>query len=366
MESTMLSMRQFHILIVCATLSTAFFLLPSTLIANAHQHAWLVPLWTGAVGIACTLPWIFLSSRYPRLDVVQIAQRLLGEFLGKLVSLIIIFHMLLTCAWVLNNLDDFMTSTLLQNTNEWVFDAAFITIAAYGSIRGIAAISRTAEFFFPLMLIGFTLFFILAIKTWDWSSFNPVGAFDWEGIFPKSTFMIAFPYLDGFTLLMIFPYVKEKPGRNYIKAASLGALLLSLITFIVAGVLGISRASHVIFPLFVVAQELEVSPFVEHLEATISNLWLILVYIKLTLSFYCATVALEHTFAVRSRGLIAFPLAIMCIGFAQSMHDNIIADLEWIGRYLLQYFALDTILLPILLILVYLIKRWTAGRATAS
>ncbi|MBM7566596.1 GerAB/ArcD/ProY family transporter [Paenibacillus sacheonensis] len=361
MNDTTVTMRQFHIIVVFTTLSTAFFLLPSSLIADAKQHAWLVPLWTGAAGIASTLPWIYLARRHARLNLMQINERILGRPFGKLANLMLLFHMVIVCAWVLNNLDDFMTTTLMQQTKEWVFDAAFLFTALYAAQKGITAIARTAELFAPMLIAMFSVFFVLAVHSWDWSQFAPAAEFDWSGILRKPSYMIAFPFMDGFMFVMIFPYIKEKAGANYVKCAAAGALLLSLITFIVTGVLGVSRAPHVTFPLFVMAQELMISSFLEHMEATIAILWFALVFVKLSFTFYCAITGIAQTCGMRSGGLIAVPLAILIVGFAQSMHRNLIENLEWLARYLLPYYSLNTLALPLLLIAVDLIRRRRAA-----
>ncbi|NHN31489.1 GerAB/ArcD/ProY family transporter [Paenibacillus agricola] len=357
MENVLLSVRQFRLLIVFSTMSTAFFLLPTVLITNAKQHAWLVPLWTGIVGIGSSLLWVYLATKYPKLNLIQICRSVTGKYVGTVIGLLLIFQMVLLCAWILNNLDDFMATTMLPHTDEWIFGACFLVIAVYSTIKGIESIARTTEFLAPILIIAFIGIFLLVMKNWDGTHLTPLLEFDWDGIFRKSSFMIAFPYMDAFSFIMIFPYVKAKPGFIYLQGASIATLFLSTITFILIGVLGVSRASHLTFPLFSMAQELLVSPFLEHLEAIISLQWLILVFIKLALTFYCVVIGLVHTFNLNNRGMLSLPLAIIMLGLSQSMHQNIIENMEWVEKYILLNHSFFAVCIPALLIIIHFTIR---------
>ncbi|MWC27995.1 endospore germination permease [Paenibacillus sp. MMS18-CY102] len=361
MEQATISTRQFYLLVLFSTMSTSFFLLPPALIGNAKQYGWLIPLWTGIVGIGSSLLWVYLTVKFPKQNLIQICHSLLGKFMGTIAGSLIILQSLLISAWVINNLNDFMSITLLTHTNELVFGACFLVVAVYATIKGIASIARTTEFFMPILLISFVIFFLLSIKTWDWSHFTPVMPIDWNGLFFKSSSMIAFPYMDGFTLMMLFPFVKQKAVSAYLNGSILAAILLSFITFIIIGVLGVSRASHNTYPLYKMAQELEISPFLEHLEAVISIGWLVFVFIKLALNFYCAVLGMSHLFKMADRGKIAIPLSVIVSAMALDMHPNFIENIEWITHYTLLHNSIFGVMLPFLLILVYLLtpKRRT-------
>ncbi|MFJ5763122.1 endospore germination permease [Neobacillus sp. NPDC093182] len=357
MEDATLSKRQFLSIVIFTTISTAFYLLPPVLIADAKQYAWLVPIWTGFAGIGISFLWVYLANQFPKANLIQISNHVLGRVAGMVVSILLVFQMILICSWVVNNLDDFMTTTLLPNTNDWVFGACFLVIAVYSTVKGIETLARTTEFFAPLLILIFFLFFSISINVWDWSRFAPVLEIDWEGVFYKSSFMIAFPYMDAFTFIMIFPYVKENPGLVYLKGALLGVLFLSAVTFLIIGTLGVSRASHIAYPLFTLSQELELTQFLEHIEGGFSIFWLILVFIKLMFTFYCAVTGIAQTFNIQHRGLISAPLAIMILGFAQSMHQNIIENVEWMKKYLLPQVSFVNVVIPTLLIVVHFINK---------
>ncbi|EFM12404.1 spore germination protein [Paenibacillus curdlanolyticus YK9] len=355
METATISYRQFQLLVLFTTVSTAYFLLPPALIGNAKQYGWFIPLWTGVVGIGSSLLWVYLTVKFPKQNLVQIARSILGPIAGSIVGMLLIFQSVLICAWVINNLDDFMSITLLTNTNELVFGSCFLVITVYATIKGIESIARTTEFFMPLLLISFIIFFILSIKTWSWSRFAPVLPIDWHGMFYKSSLLIAFPYMDAFTLFMLFPFVEQRPVSAYLKGSFVAAFILAFITFIVIGVLGVTRASHITYPLFKMAQELEISPFLEHLEALISIGWLTFVFIKLALNFYCAVLGLSHLFSIQDRGKTAIPLAVIVSALSLHMHGNIIENHEWISHYTLFNNSIYGVLIPLLLVAAYLL-----------
>lgn len=357
METRSITSRQYFLIVVFSTTSTAFFLVPPVLIANAGPHAWIVPIWTGFVGITGTLFWMYLATKFPKLNLIEICIRIFGRYAGRLCGLLLAFEMFMTCCWLIYNLQDFVTNTQLNKTNAWVIDATFLLLVLYSTVKGITSIARTTEVVMPIVAVTFLLFFLLVLNTWDWGEFTPALEVNGDGLFRKSSLMIAFPFMDAFSLIMIFPLVQKKPAKTYLKGAVFAALFLSFITFIITGSLGISRASHLTYPLFTMAQELEVSEFLEHMESTISLLWLMFIYVKLAFTFYATVMALSCIFNIGSRGLIALPLAVLLLGFSQSMHQNTIFDIEWVTRYLLIHHTFYTVIIPLVLIGAYLAFR---------
>ena len=73
--------------------------------------------------------------------------------------------------------------------------------------------------------------------------------------------LIGYPFMEGIFFMMLFPYVRSRRNASFILAIAATALLLSVMTFFTIGVLGVTRATHDTYPLFVIVQEIHLGTF---------------------------------------------------------------------------------------------------------
>ncbi|MDF2680444.1 MAG: germination protein, partial [Brevibacillus sp.] len=196
------------------------------------------------------------------------------------------------------------------------------------------------------------------IGDWNGERLLPMLELDvWQSIVDNRQ-MFAFPFMETSAFLMIFPLVQGgKYTKPFLKGITLAALNLSLVTFLTIGILGVVRASHLTYPIFTIARELDFGGFIQHVEATTTMFWIFAIFIKLTVSFYCATLGLCQLFHIQSRGVIAFSLIWLIAGIALSNHANVIEMIAWDQKYDFGYQLFFSLFIPLLLFSV----RWMRG-----
>lgn len=358
MESKSMTAWQMFLLVFSYTLGTAIFLRPGELIFTTKQDAWLVPLWCGLLGTVLATFWLLLARKFHGQSIVQICVTVLGKKAGTLFGLLYAWYFIHLSSWVVRNLGDFMSATIMPRTPITAFHLLFLLVCTYAVIQGIRTIGRVSEFLTPLIFLTFSLVWITRGGDWNFERFLPVFELDlWKSIVENRQ-MLAFPFMETSAFLMIFPLVHDgKYVKPFLKGIVLSALTLSLVTFLTIGILGVVRASHLTYPLFTIAKEIDFGNFVQHVEATTTMFWIFAIFVKLTVSLYCATLALCQLFHIQKRGIVAFPLIWLIAGIALSDHANVVEMMDWDHKYDFAYQLLYTLFIPLLLISVSWMRR---------
>lgn len=356
MEKGQISAGQFFILIFGYLLGTSFFFRPGGLIALAKQDAWIVPLWAGAAGVLMTLIWIKLANHYPGLTIIQICTKAAGKGIGGLIALLYIGYFVHLSALIIRNLGDFMKVTLMPRTPITVFHVMFLLIICYAVIKGVETIARATQLLLPLVTLTFLFIFVVALYEWNWDRFQGMFRMNVWTTMKETRSLLAFPYMDSVVFMMLFPYVRSKIKVSFILGVVVATLLLSLIVFFTIGVLGVTRASHETYSLFLIVSEIHIGTFFENLESTIALILLVAIFIKLSVAYYGAVLGLCQLFRVNDRSWLAISLILLISGLALGF-DNVLENMEFSNNYYFEYMLLYAIIFPSLLIFLTWMKQ---------
>lgn len=356
MEKAQISAWQFFVLVLGYLLGTSFFFRLGGLIAMAKQDAWIIPIWTGAAGVFLSLIWIKLAAYYPGYTLIQICTQVAGKAIGGLIALLYIGYFVHLSALITRNLGDFMKQTLMPRTPITVFHVMFLLLICYAVIKGGETIARSTEFLFPLVTVTFLFVFFIALSEWNWDRFQGLFRMNVISTMKETRSLFGFPFMEAFVFMMLFPYVRSKIKVSFLLATVFTALLLSAGIFFMIGVLGVTRASHETYPLFLIVQEIYIGTFFEHLESTLALILLIVIFIKLSVTYYCAVSGLCQLFRVNNRSWIAFSLILLISGLSMGF-DNVMENIEFNRRYYFEYMLLFAVVFPLLLLFLTWIKQ---------
>ncbi|MFF2483846.1 endospore germination permease [Paenibacillus sp. NPDC058071] len=356
MESNQLTVWQFFVLTISFILGTSFFFIPGGLIAVAKQDAWIVPLWAGAAGILNAFVWFRLSDQYPGLTLIQICTEAAGKALGGVLALMYVAYFTQLSAFITRNLGDFMKQSLMRLTPLSVFHVIFLFIIVYAVTKGFETIARSSEVLFPIVTATFIFVFGFALVEWDWGRFQGMFRMDvWKTV-KETRSIFGFPFMEALCFLMLFPYVQKRKKSIFISALIIATLMLSVITFFAIGVLGVYRASHDAYPMFVIVQELHIGLFLEHLESAVALILLVAIFIKLSISYYCSVAGLCQLFQITDRMWLALAFVPIVAGFALG-YENMVENIEFSQKYDFEYTVFFSLILPLFLLLLTWFKK---------
>jgi len=362
MKTVRIGRWQLFLLTANFTIGTTVFVLLGTLIEAGRQDAWLIPLWGGAFGCALAAFWSSLLNRYPGHNIVGVCRIVLGPKIGSAVALMYVWYCVNVASWVTRNLSDFLKMTIMPHTPMHVIHVMFLLVAGYAVVKGIEPIARLMEIFAPIMFLSFWFVLFVAVSPWEWHHFRPVFGTDLRATFLKTVSFLGFPFMQAMVVTFVWPFAGRKAMLPFVGGIAAAAVSLSAIIAFLLGIMGIYRSSHLTFPLFTLAQEVEVGSVLQHLESIMSMIWLLLIFSQLSVSLFGAFEGLREIFRLRTRKPIVAALILIISALAVTIEENIQTNLEWNQKYTFPYFSFLMIVVPLVLYAVGWIKRRTRGK----
>lgn len=341
-------------------LGSAALILPTSITAIAKQDGWMSMLLAGPFNYFILIALLALADRFPNLSLAQYAERVLGVWGGKIITLLYIFFFLLLSALVLRNISDFMNLSVLPLTPEWFIDSTFMIVVIYGVYLGIETIARTGEILFTwgmfvIVIVTFSLF-----NQFDFHNFEPFLYEGWErpikGVYP----ILGFPIGEFVFMTMIFPLVREKDRKKLRKSLKLSAMLITvisvLITVFLVGVMGVDEASRSPFAVYDMAKNINIEEILVRVEILVAMVWIGTVFMKLALCVYVLTVITAQMLKLSTYRTLILPYAVIIVPLSLIVYRNAAHAKEFAMSVWTIYSLFQGFILPLLLLVIAIIR----------
>jgi spore germination protein KB len=141
-----------------------------------------------------------------------------------------------------------------------------------------------------------------------------------------------------------------------------GILWSSLICFtaiiISILVLGVVISTKAKYPVFVLLKEINVGNIFTRLEYFISVIWTITQFVVGAMFFYSSAAGISELFKLRSHRFIVLPLALIIFIMSGVAFTSDVANKEWSRNIFIPYSITMGLVIPLLLLLVYFLKKF--------
>lgn len=355
----MISIHQFTVLVILITIGEAILVLPAIVAANAKQDAWLSTILALAFGLLVVYLFIKVGNLYPKLSLVQYNHKILGKWFGSIASLFFFGYLFLSIAAHLRELGDFISAQILPYTPIQVIHLMFILIIIMGVRSGLETIARTSEILAPIVfLFLLTLFiFILPKVHFDWV--QPILENGMKPVLQGTITATAFPFMELVVFLMIIPHInqQEKVKKGFFIGAAIGGVVLIMVVLLCILVLGEPTTARKIYPTYTLARSIHINGSIQRIEGLIAILWTITTYLKITLYSYALHIGLVHFFKLKGYRMLTFPFGMILFAAAMLVSPNISYFIQVIGNYWPFYDMTVAILLPLILVSVFTIRK---------
>jgi spore germination protein KB len=354
-----ISSKQFTVLVFLYTIGTTILVIPSGLAATAKQDAWL----GGVAGILLNIGVVFLFIKiwemYPEQSFVGICEKLLGKYVGRLLTVLFIFYSFIGSTTVLYYVGDFMRTNILVET-PILFLHAFFAIVMVMAIRlGIEVIARTAEIFLPWFLFLGGMFILIVIPDINFDWMLPILETGFKPILHNAISIAGTASLPFLSFFMIFPKIKniKEAKKGFYFATITGGLFICVITFLCITVLGPELTARNMYPTYILAKKINIGNFLQRIEVIIAITWMVSTYFKLTIYFYGLTVSVAELFKLQDYRILCYPLGIIVIVVSFFIYPNATYMMEWDSTIFIPYIYSIGLLIPLLLLIVGLVRK---------
>lgn len=350
----MIHIRQFTILALLFIGGTSVFELPSRVATIAKQDAWLAILLSIGWGMMVIPLYSMLGKRYPNQSVVEYCETIIGKYVGKVMALFFIWgFVFLLAVMTLRNSIDFISAQIMVETPHIAIYFLFMAVIVLGVYYGLEVIARTAELFFPWIVLFCVCFIFFTLPQIDWRKLQPICEHGFTSVIRGSLVPFSFPFLDIVIFLMIIPYTKQK---NKISAALLYGwlicgLFLMVVTLLSILVVGADQTARSVYSSYIVAQKLSMSEFLERLEVVMALIWFLMTYFRMAILIYVMATGLAKIFRLEGYRFLIMPVALLVIFSAESFIPNTLYTMI-LFPYWGTYALFPGIVLPLFLLLL--------------
>ncbi|WP_042170203.1 GerAB/ArcD/ProY family transporter [Paenibacillus gorillae] len=340
-------------------LGTAGLMVPTAVVAIARQDAWISMAIAGPMNYWFLLLYLALADRFPGLTLSQYTEKILGSWLGRVLTLLYVCFFLLLSALVLRNIVDFLGLSVLPGTPSWVISSTFMFVIAYGAYLGIETIARSGELLFGWTFLVIMVIMLLLTNQFDPKNFEPFLYDGWlrpiKGVYP----ILGFPLGEFVVMTMFFPFVKQNDRAKLRKHLKLSALFIAVfsvgISVLLLGVLGVDETRRSPFAIYDMAKTINVEDVIVRVEVTVAIVWVSTVFMKLMMTFYGATLMAAQMLNLKTYRPLIVPFVFIVVPLSIAVYRNS-AHAEFFSMRIWTPFSLTLgVVIPMLLLLFALI-----------
>ncbi|MCK8816708.1 spore germination protein [Natroniella sulfidigena] len=302
-----ISNRQLIFIIIHNAVGTGFLSLPRSLAEVAQRDSWLPVIISGILWSGGFFLIYKLAIKFPNDTLVGYSDKIVGPYLGKIISLSYILYATLVTGLIARISMTVLASVNLPDTPIPVTLSLFLFTGFYLVSQGTKALARLDEFLF----FGLTpLFLVLAPMAFnvDWINFRPM--FQSEPLeIIEATYLTMYSFLAVDIMFIIFPFVEEQ--KKALKSSLIGLFIVTLtylfITVLVVGFYGIEAIQYITWPTLSILKALNV-PFFGRLEFFFFFLWIAIAFTSFAPYFYISSYGLADLFNFKHQNYSSFIL----------------------------------------------------------
>ena len=351
MKNEVISERQAIIIVI-------LFIIGSSILAGsagqAKQDAWI------AIVIAMTWSFILLLmfsrilSLFPGKDLFDILEILMGKFIGKILSILMIWFAFHDGTLILKTLSDF-TNTLVFSETPVVVPMIFFSILLIWCLKeGIEVLGRWSEFFIWVVIILVLTISILTVPQMDISRLKPILNNGASPVLRGAFSSFSYPFGETVIFTMVFSNISKI--KNYKKIFILGLLigggLIFLATFRNILILGSDTISRVYFPSTMAISLVQLGNLLERLEMLVAIEFLVCIFVKVSICAFAVCNGISKVFGFDDYKFISTPVVLLMLTFSFFIYKSIMEMFLWTSNIWPYYSFVFEVIIPLVILIV--------------
>ncbi len=358
-----ISSHQFMILGAAVLMGTTFLPIASIVTGVGGRDSWMSVLPGLALGVPYGLMVLSLLEQYPRQNLIQISETLLGKWMGRIMGVLYILITSYFGGLLLAQAGSIYETSIMPLTPLWIFYLGGLLLVFYLVSSGIEVLARFSEVTFPLIVMALLLNIGLSIPRIEQGEFLPILS---EGLKPLflgglKTIPFIMEYILFLAGIMAFlPKDKKELGqlkKGVWRAVFLVGFLNTLVVLMQILVFGPSETIRLVYGLLTLGKMVEVSRTVSGVESLFMGVWLGALVIKISAFYFLATWGLETVFGWKGlKWRLAIGVVFFGIALGYMRGPSLIMEIEAVDNYVILPYA--AVWIPTL----WVISRWKKGK----
>lgn len=338
---------------------TAVMFVPAITTQVARQDAWIALLvFATLAGLVAGFACYYLGIRFPRQNLVQYVDLIVGKIPGKVISFAYIVFFLWINAVIIREFSSFLAAAFMPETPELVFTVTIMILAASLVRNGLEVMASVNQLLVSVMLFIFASITLLSVNDMDFGRLLPVLEKGWLPVL-KGSLTPGYWRTEVAVMLMLLPYLKE-PREG--KRAVVGAVLILgfLVTVDVISnlaIFGPELTANSTFPTLNQIRYISLARFLDRIEAVVMILWVAGVLIKIGVFYYVAVLALAQLFQLQDYKPVVLPVGFLLVLLADTLFKGSQDLKEFIIKPLAVMAYTFHIAIPLLLLVIARLRK---------
>ena len=362
MDKIKITNHQLFALTANYTCGAAIIVISARVTGIAKQDAWISALLTPVIGLLVVWLICFLGRQYPDMTFVEIIQQILGKWIGWFVAFSFTFYCFELgnqMAWYIGN---FTTIHAMPETPSIAVNLVFVTVVLIAAFYGIETMARASEVFLYIISFLFISAMLLVLPNARLENLLPVFEKGIAPTFKGVLFLsssLTFPLI---AIIVVYPFnagnlngAKKSIFIGYLW----GGLLLFISIIMSILVLGSTVTASSKYPIFLLAKEINLGTIFTRLEFIVAAVWIATLLIKGIIYFLVCVVGISQLFGLKDHKRIILPMGLITLVMSEVVFPDSIYQANWLNVVLTPFMATFGLILPVLLLIVFLIKKWT-------
>ncbi|KEQ24435.1 hypothetical protein ET33_09135 [Paenibacillus tyrfis] len=353
--------RQLMLLVVLFTIGSSVLFVPAGAAAAAKQDAWISIL--AGIGLSLLLVVLYnaVAGLYPGLTLVEISEKLLGKWLGAIVSLFLIVNTFAVGGVSLIDFaGTFVTRQIMPATPVIAANILFGVVAVWGQYLGLGTVARAAEVLFPVVTALFIVMILAVSPNMKLEHLQPAFTAGVKPLIKSCISYLSYSTFPVVFFLMINPTsVKEtrQASKAMLAGTLVGGLFLLAITTACVAVLGAEGTFRQAYPSYTLAKKINIANFITRIEVLMATLWFLSLYFKLMIYFFAGMKGMTQLLKLRDNRALVLPLGLLSIVFSRIFYPSAAYRQLWDEKIWPLYVGTSGLIIPLLLLAIGIIRK---------
>lgn len=355
MKNEVISERQAVILIILFIVGSTFLQGSAGL---AKQDAWFAVFVAMSFSILLLLMYSRILSLFPEKDLFDILQILMGKYIGKIISILMIWFAFHDGTIIMTNLAEFSKTLVYDDTPIAVPMILFSLLLIWGLKEGIEVLGRWSEFFIFVVIIIFLAITALSIPQMDIDRLKPILSSGMTPVLRGAFSTFSYPFGETVVFTMVFSKISKT--KSYKKTFMTGLLIGGGLVFIATLrnllILGPETISRVYFPSTMAISLVRVGEILERLEMFVTIDFLICVFVKIIICIFAVCNGISKLFGFDDYKFIATPVTLLMLCFSFFVYKNIM-DMSFWAFNIWQFYSFPfEVIIPFIVFIIAEVK----------
>lgn len=362
MNQSRLEPHQLFFIVVQTQIGVGVLSLPFAVHEEAGKDGWLSILVTGAIVQATIVIMTLLAARFPSKNVYEYMPLLIGKWMSRLVTIVMVLFFLSISVIILSNFLIFTAVWVFPRTPHVVFAAISAAISIYLLRENIQVIARfyvVASFLFVTVLLIFAFIF----KYLQWENLLPIGS-EGAGAIMNGSWAALFSLIGFEVILWLFPLTNASAQTKWkitAGASALSTLLYTVLTVAALAFFNTEELKIVPEPVVYMVKAVELN-VVERIDLVFLSIWAVFALTSFMSYLYIASLGAAHVFNSRNHHPALYVLAFLAVVLTLLIQTPI--QLDQVTKPFSDSLPFMIIGFPLLLLIISWLRGKKEGEST--